>query len=45
MRITINKEERDALYERFVLRINGIDRVHRVVEQEDWEAAQVRISL
>lgn len=40
MTITISKEERDALYERIVVRLSGIDDVHRVVEQEDWGAAQ-----
>jgi hypothetical protein len=40
MTITITKQERDALYERIVVRLNGIDDVHRVVEQEDWDAAQ-----
>ncbi|HEU5064067.1 MAG TPA: hypothetical protein VFT79_13090 [Solirubrobacterales bacterium] len=40
MTITLTKEERDALYERIVVRLNGIDDIHQVVEQEDWDAAQ-----
>ena len=40
MSITITKEERDALYERIVMRLNGIDGVYRAVEEEDWEEAQ-----
>jgi hypothetical protein len=40
MTITITKEERDALYERIVVRLNGLDDVNRVVEQGDWGEAQ-----
>lgn len=40
MSITITRDERDALYERIVMRLNGIDDVYRVVEDEDWAAAQ-----
>jgi hypothetical protein len=40
MSITISAEERDALYDRIVLRLNGIGDVHTVVQQENWEAAQ-----
>lgn len=40
MSITITKEERDALYERIVMRLNGIDDVYRAVEQGDWASAQ-----
>jgi hypothetical protein len=40
MSITITKEERDALYERIVTRLNGIDGVYRAVEEEDWGEAQ-----
>lgn len=40
MSISITQEERDALYNRIVVRLNGIDSVSRAVEEEDWEAAQ-----
>lgn len=40
MSIRISAEERDALYERILLRLNGIEDVYRAVEHEDWEAAQ-----
>jgi hypothetical protein len=40
MSITISGEERDALYDRIVLRLNGIEDVYRAVEEEDWETAQ-----
>jgi hypothetical protein len=38
--ITITKEERDALYDRIVVRLSGIDGVYGAVEDEDWAAAQ-----
>jgi|tagenome__1003787_1003787.scaffolds.fasta_scaffold20806280_2 hypothetical protein len=40
MNVRISAQERDALYDRIVLRLNGIGDVHTVVEHEDWEAAQ-----
>lgn len=40
MTIVITGEDRDALYERIVIRLNGIDDVYRAVEQEDWASAQ-----
>jgi hypothetical protein len=40
MTVTITSEERDALYERIVTRLSGIDDVYRAVEEEDWETAQ-----
>jgi len=40
MSITITKEERDALYNRIVIRLSGIDDVYRAVEKEDWATAQ-----
>jgi hypothetical protein len=40
MSITITGDERDALYERIVMRLNGIDGVYRAVEEGDWAAAQ-----
>ncbi|MDQ2631339.1 MAG: hypothetical protein M3Y75_10295 [Actinomycetota bacterium] len=40
MTISIAKEERDALYERIVMRLNGINDVYTAVEDEDWAAAQ-----
>jgi hypothetical protein len=40
MSLTITAEERDALYNRIVVRLNGIDAVYRAVEEEDWAAAQ-----
>jgi hypothetical protein len=40
MSIVISREERDALYNRIVLRLNGIDAVHLAVEAEDWSTAQ-----
>lgn len=40
MTIAIKGEERDALYERIVMRLNGLDDVYRVIERGDWEAAQ-----
>lgn len=40
MTIVITGEDRDALYERIVMRLNGIDDVYRAVEQEDWASAQ-----
>lgn len=40
MTIAITGGERDALYERIVMRLNGIDDVYRAVEQEDWASAQ-----
>lgn len=40
MSITISAEERDALYERIVLRLNGIEDVYVAVEHGDWKAAQ-----
>lgn len=40
MSITISAEERDVLYERSVLRLNGIEDVYVAVEHGDWKAAQ-----
>lgn len=40
MSITISAEERDALYERIVLRLNGIEDVYVAIEHGDWKAAQ-----
>jgi ParB-like chromosome segregation protein Spo0J len=40
MSISITREERDALYERIVVRLSGIDGVFRAVDDEDWEAAR-----
>lgn len=40
MTIVITGEDRDALYERIVMRLNGIDDVYRAVEHEDWASAQ-----
>jgi hypothetical protein len=40
MSITITREERDALYKRIVVQLNGIDGVYRAVEDEDWATAQ-----
>jgi len=40
MSLTITGAERDALYERIVMRLNGIDGVYRAIEEEDWAAAQ-----
>ena len=40
MSTRISARERDALYERIVLRLNGIGDVETVVEDGDWEAAQ-----
>lgn len=37
---TITGEERDALYHRIVIRLNGIDDVYRAVDEEDWSSAQ-----
>jgi|SRR6478752_9032934 len=40
MSIVISREERDTLYSRIVLRLNGIDAVYHAVVAEDWPAAQ-----
>jgi len=40
MSIAVTREERDALYDRIVVRLNGIDSVYRAVDEEDWETAQ-----
>lgn len=40
MSVRISAQERDALYGRIVLRLNGIGDVETVVEGRDWEAAQ-----
>lgn len=40
MSIVISREERDALYNRIVLRLNGIEAVFLAVAAEDWPAAQ-----
>lgn len=40
MSTTITREERDALYDRIVVHLSGIDGVYRAVEDEDWAAAQ-----
>jgi hypothetical protein len=40
MSITISAQERDALYERIVVRLNGIDSVYQAVAEEDWSTAQ-----
>lgn len=40
MSIAISGEERNALYERIVMQLNGIDGVYRAIEEEDWERAQ-----
>lgn len=40
MTIVITGGDRDALYERIVIRLNGIDDVYKAVEEEDWASAQ-----
>jgi hypothetical protein len=40
MSISITKEERDALYDRIIVRLSGIDDVYGAVEDEDWAVAQ-----
>ena len=40
MSVAISPKERDALYERIAMRLNGIDDVFKAVEAEDWEEAQ-----
>jgi hypothetical protein len=40
MSIAITRQERDALYERILIRLSGIDGVFRAVEGEDWDTAQ-----
>jgi hypothetical protein len=40
MSIRISAQERDALYGRITLRLNGIADIETAVEGEDWEAAQ-----
>jgi hypothetical protein len=40
MSIRISAQERDALYGRIVLRLNGIADIETAVEGGDWEAAQ-----
>jgi hypothetical protein len=37
--ITISRDERDALFNRIALRLNGIDAVRIATEDEDWERA------
>lgn len=39
MSIPIEAQERDSLYERVLIRLNGIDAVYRAVQKEDWSAA------
>lgn len=39
--ITISRDERDALFNRIALRLNGIDAVRIATEDEDWEKAAV----
>lgn len=36
---TISRDERDALFNRIALRLNGIDAVRIATEDEDWERA------
>lgn len=40
MSIRISAQERDALYERIVLRLNGIGDVDLAVEEGNWKKAQ-----
>lgn len=40
MSVRISAQERNALYERIVLRLNGIGDVELAVEEGDWEKAQ-----
>ena len=40
MTITISAQERDALYDQIVIRLNGIGDIETVIDREDWEAAQ-----
>lgn len=40
MNIAISREERDVLYNRIVLRLNGIEAVHFAIEAKDWATAQ-----
>ena len=37
--IAISRDERDALFNRIALRLNGIDAVRIATEDEDWEKA------
>lgn len=37
--ITISVDERDALFNRIILRLNGIDAVQIAAEDEDWKRA------
>lgn len=39
MNPTISVEERDVLYSRIVVRLNGIDSVHLAIDEENWDAA------
>lgn len=40
MSVAISREERDSLYNRIVLRLNGIEAVHYAIEAKDWSTAQ-----
>lgn len=40
MSVSITREERDALYERTLIRLSGIDGVFQAAEEKDWEEAQ-----
>lgn len=40
MSVVITAAERDALYGRIIVRLNGIDSVYTAIQDEDWEAAQ-----
>jgi hypothetical protein len=40
MTVKITAAQRDALYEEIVIRLSGIDAVHRAAEQQDFARAQ-----
>jgi hypothetical protein len=40
MDMTISPEERDALYNRLLICLTGIDDVYTAVQEENWERAQ-----
>jgi hypothetical protein len=39
MSIVLSAHERDALYDRIILRLNGIDAVYTAIGSENWDAA------
>jgi hypothetical protein len=39
MTIVLSAPERNALYQRILLRLNGIDAVYTAIAGEDWDAA------